>query len=271
VRSLPGWWKVVAAEPIPDGLAVLIAGGAGERLPPPPTDTPAEVLVATLGPLLAAPEVAGTAPTAGLPLTEIPAAVPGRMLAIIYSGDGGWRDIDKQIGGVLAENGVAVVGVDSLRYFWHEKPPDVIARDLAGIIDDYGRRWNRDEVILVGYSFGAGVLPAAINRLPAAVRDAVVEVSLLGLGAQTTFQIQVAAWFGAAPRRVTAAVLPEVVRLDLTRVQCVYGMDEDDTLCRRPELAGAEVVRTAGGHHFDGDYQALARRILDGARRRVRR
>jgi type IV secretory pathway VirJ component len=31
----------------------------------------------------------------------------------------------------------------------------------------------------------------------------------------------------------------------------------------------AEVVRTEGGHHFDGDYDALAQRILEGARRRT--
>ena len=47
-----------------------------------------------------------------------------------------------------------------------------------------------------------------------------------------------------------------------------FGDEEEDTLCRDPALAGAEIIRTSGGHHFDGDYQALARRILDGARQR---
>ena len=32
---------------------------------------------------------------------------------------------------------------------------------------------------------------------------------------------------------------------------------------------GAEIIETAGGHHFDGDYDALALRILDGFRRRA--
>ncbi|MBS0554958.1 MAG: hypothetical protein JSS47_20925, partial [Proteobacteria bacterium] len=31
---------------------------------------------------------------------------------------------------------------------------------------------------------------------------------------------------------------------------------------------GAELVRTAGSHHFDGDYEALARRILQGLQHR---
>jgi len=53
------------------------------------------------------------------------------------------------------------------------------------------------------------------------------------------------------------------------RLQCFYGEEEEDTLCRDPQLAAAEVIRTKGGHHFDEDYVALARRILDGARRRL--
>ena len=48
-------------------------------------------------------------------------------MAVIYSGDGGWRDIDKDIAGALQEKGIPVVGVDSLRYFWSEKTPDQVA------------------------------------------------------------------------------------------------------------------------------------------------
>ena len=51
-------------------------------------------------------------------------------------------------------------------------------------------------------------------------------------------------------------------------IQCFYGADEDDTACRL--LHGkAEVIRTAGGHHFDGNYSALAQRILDGVHQRA--
>ena len=64
------------------------------------------------------------------------------------------------------------------------------------------------------------------------------------------------------------AVLPEALRIPTATLQCFFGDEEEDTLCRDPALAGAEIIRTSGGHHFDGDYQALARRILDGARQR---
>jgi type IV secretory pathway VirJ component len=34
-------------------------------------------------------------------------------------------------------------------------------------------------------------------------------------------------------------------------------------------MRDAELIATKGGHHFDGDYVALAGIILDGARRRA--
>ncbi len=122
--------------------------------------------------LLAAQIDAGDASPAlrNLPLTEIPAAKPGSWMAVVVSGDGGWRDLDKEIGEQLAARGAPVVGVDSLRYFWSAKTPDEVARDLAAIIDAYGDSWGTQKVVLVGYSFGAAVLPFAVNDCPPAMR-----------------------------------------------------------------------------------------------------
>ena len=211
------------------------------------------------------------APPAEIPITELPAAAPGDTFAVIYSGDGGWRDIDKQIGELLAREGIPVVGVDCLRYFWRARQPGGLARDLRRILAHYRVLWGRHRVLLVGYSFGADVLPFIVNRLPVGAGRDVVQISLLGLGSHASFQFHVSDWLRKTPRPGDLPVLPEAAKLDPARVQCFYGADEDDTLC--PELGrrGAEVIRTTGGHHFDGDYAALARRIRDGLTRRTSR
>ena len=160
-----------------------------------------------------------------------------------------------------------VVGVDSLRYFWRAKTPDEVAEDLAHIVRRYTHAWGTPKVVLIGYSFGAGILPFAYNRLPAEVRAQVVQVSLLGIETRALFEFKVAGWFGVMSGDARD-VLPEVKRFPPGLLQCVYGDEEKDTLCRNPALAGAEIIRTSGGHHFDGDYAALARAIVVGARRR---
>lgn len=247
--------------------AALAALAASIEDAPPLAAPPVERLVA----LVRTAALGGDVPPAlrDLPLTELPVEKPARLMAVIYSGDGGWRDLDKEIGEALARRGVPVVGVDSLRYFWSRKEPATVARDLAEILDAYGDRWGTKQVVLIGYSFGAAILPFAIDALPPALRERIAGVSLLGLGPRAEFQIQVEGWLGAEPAADAPAVLPALTKLDLARVQCFYGAEEDDTLCRDPGLEGAERIETKGGHHFDGDYAALAQRIYDAAITRV--
>ena len=136
-----------------------------------------------------------------------------------------------------------VVGVDSLRYFWSEKPPERVAADLAGILRHYGEAWNAKQVALIGYSFGAGIVPFALNRLPDSERSLVVQITLLGLGPRAPFQFKVSGWLDQLgvdvdPYQDAPLVLPELVRVDPALVQCVYGEEEKDTLCTAPEASG---------------------------------
>ena len=147
-----------------------------------------------------------------LPLVELPTAGAASQMAVIYSGDGGWRDLDKQIAGVLAREGTPVVGVDSLRYFWREKTPEMVASDLARILRHYRARWGAQRVLLVGYSFGAGILPFAVHRLPSDLRDSVAQISLLGLTPRAPFQVSVGGWLGTSNRRPAGPARAEAAR-----------------------------------------------------------
>ena len=207
---------------------------------------------------------------AGLPLIELPPSPPGPLLAIVISGDGGWRDLDRTIAEKLRSQGVSVVGWDSLRYFWSRKTPAQVARDLGAVIDTYTARWGASKVALVGYSFGAGVLPFAYDRLPPEAKQRVVQLSLLGFNLAADFEISMMGWLGAPPTENALPTKPALVPIDPSMIQCFYGRDDGHSLC--PFLARTdkvEVIETQGGHHFDGDYDALAEDILKGFRRRA--
>ncbi|MGK9231740.1 virulence factor family protein [Inquilinus limosus] len=262
---IPGWWRVGLQQPDPTTSAFATASG-GEVLPLPKDAPLADQVVAMLH--QDAPADADASAVGSLPLEELQAASPSPTLAIIYSGDGGWQDLDKTIGEALQSKGISVVGVDSLRYFWSERTPEQTAKDLAHIIDHYGKAWGAQRVILIGYSFGANVLPFAYNRLPAAEKAKVDQISLLGLAERTDFEIRVTGWLGVSAADDAPPVAPELKSIDPARIQCFYGEEEDDTVCPTSALAGAEVIKTTGGHHFDGDYDSLARIIMDGATKR---
>ncbi|WP_119255319.1 AcvB/VirJ family lysyl-phosphatidylglycerol hydrolase [Shinella zoogloeoides] len=205
----------------------------------------------------------------GLPLDILKAKPAYDTMAVVYSGDGGWRDIDKQVAGALQQRGIPVVGVDSLRYFWSERKPQETADDLARIIEAFRNEWNVEHVVLIGYSFGADILPATYNLLSPEDKARVPQLTLMALSHQVDYEISVSGWLGVAGEGAGGDPVKDIAKIDPNRVQCIYGADEDDDPCPTLKASGVESISIDGGHHFDGDYDALAERIIAGLKQRL--
>lgn len=197
-----------------------------------------------------------------LPLVELPSRQGKEdFVAIIISGDGGWANIDRDIGEGLNRQGIDVVGWNALQYFWNPRNPDGASADLARTIRHYQQRWHKKKVLLVGFSLGADVLPFMISRLPPEQRADIASVVLLGLSHAADFQFHVTDWLGSdssAPYQLA----PEMPKLAGLQVQCIYGSEDDDTLCPELDKQRYIVVQLPGDHHFDGDYQTVINRML---------
>lgn len=199
----------------------------------------------------------------GLPLVDVPAqgaasAATQNLMAVILSGDGGWAGLDRQVAAELSRKGIPVVGMDSLRYFWHEKTPDETARDVSAVVKHYGALWRRSRVVLIGYSFGADVLPFVVNRLPADSAARVAGVALLEPSDSATFEIHVSNWLPG----VTTDGLdlgPELARMT-PALLCLHGGDIAGSICRRARRA--EVAQVGKGHHLGGDAGAITDHVL---------
>jgi type IV secretory pathway VirJ component len=205
-----------------------------------------------------------------LPVTEVRAegGTTSSEMAVLLTGDGGWAGLDQELAAQLAADGVPTVGLNSLKYFWTERSPEETAKDVARLMSHYLAAWNKQRVLLVGYSFGADVLPFVVNRLPPELRARVATVSLLGVDANASFEIRIAGWVGSddsgPPTR------PEVAAIGGVPVLCIYGEGESDSICpglpKSPEHTQITLAEVGKGHHFSGEYATLAERILAFAR-----
>lgn len=201
-----------------------------------------------------------------MPLIEVPAAQPADTVTLFYSGDGGWRDLDRDVAAQLAQRGLPVVGIDALRYFWQHKSPEQGATDLSRLMQSYRQKWGAKRFVLIGFSFGADTLPAFYNRLPASDQQQVDSIILLALARSGSFEIEVQGWLGKAGAE--APIGPELLKLPAAKVLCIYGEEEGpESGCTLPGAPG-EIVRLPGGHHYDGDYPALAERLKAGILKR---
>lgn len=165
----------------------------------------------------------------GLPLAELPVAHAGKLMAIVLSGDGGWRDLDLTIAEDLQRDGVPVVGLDSLRYFWSKKTPEQITGVVAALMETFMPKWHADQVALIGYSFGADVMPFVYNRLPENLREHVTLIALLGFSKTADFEITVRGWLGEPPGTDAIPTAPEAEKIPPRLMQCFYGSDEGDS------------------------------------------
>lgn len=210
-------------------------------------------------------QVQPDASVSGVPLTEVPATGgPDRpQLAVMFSGDGGWALLDRAVTAELAKNGLSTVGWDSLSYFWKTRQPDEVALDLERVLRHYLEAWKKDRIVLIGYSFGADVLPAVANRLPAELRQRIDLAVFLGLSDYASFEFHLNDWIGDKPSPGAQPVRPEMEKLSGIRRLCVYGAEEEGASCPKLAALGIIAEKMPGDHHFDEDYQGVARRILD--------
>jgi type IV secretory pathway VirJ component len=212
-----------------------------------------------------------------MPTAQAPAGHDD-VLAVFYSGDGGWRDLDKEVGARLVHRGIPVLGVSCLAYYWRNRSPEDSARDLDALINQYTTQWHKHKVWLIGFSFGADVLPTIVDKLSPANRARVSQLVLLSPSQDVNFEVELEGymrenwlkthtkalmeWLNPVPHY---PALPPIAALDnRPPLICYYGRDDsDDTVCDDPKLPKwVKVYDMPGDHHFNYDYDGLATRMI---------
>ena len=200
---------------------------------------------------------------ADLPLIEVPAqGAFAERIAIILTGDGGWAGLDVAVADQLSKRGIAVVGLNTLKFFWQTRTPAEAADAMTRIIGHYGGEHPNADFVVIGYSFGASLAPVVANRVADAARARIAAQVLISPDPEAVFEIHVGDWFGSTHHEGAIAIAPEIAETKVP-VICVHGAEEGaDSFCTtlfgKPNVTD---VSLPGGHHYDGDYDALGARI----------
>ncbi len=175
----------------------------------------------------------------------------GDKFAIFLSGDGGWWPFARATAEEIAADGIPVVGVSSREYFQNRRTPNAVADDLSNLADCYLSLWGKKEMIWIGYSFGADVLPFIINRLRPDLRARSKGVILLAPSGTAEFSIHDEP--GTGP-----PVSTELSNIRGIPSLCLYGERDRASLCPKLKPDVARVVKMKGGHHFNFATQLIA-------------
>jgi type IV secretory pathway VirJ component len=247
------------------GSAGLSASAQGPTAHHPHVATPISDPATAAKPKL----VIGVAPAFGLHksssstgVNDVAIPLKAKSLVIVLSGDGGWwGDLDRKLAEKLGEEGYAVVGLDTNKWFQKRRTPGQIATEVSSLIKDYRARTGASDVVLVGYSFGADVLPLAVNRLSPAVARHLSAIVMIAPSRGVDPQVTLLEQTGVS--KPTIDLAPEFTRLPVKKLLCIYGSEQvDESACTTPYLAISKVVELPGGHHFDGVLDHLADPVI---------
>ena len=200
-----------------------------------------------------------------MPIVEVPATgTESEPLVVLYTGDDGWDKFDRLFTARLAARGAPTAGVSSLIYFLKGRSPKGAAADLAALIAHYSRIWNRQEVILAGYSYGGDDLPLVAQRLPPSVLAHVKLLVLISPAAQGDLTFRGASWFDLATSDARP-LTPALEKLAQVPILCVHADLDPRQACDSFPIPGMTRAVVEGGHHYVRHEAEMADLVLKAA------
>lgn len=141
------------------------------------------------------------------------AAQPEKSIyAIVVSGDGLTTPLADHLAQSFSDIGIAAGRARSLSYFWTSRSPEGMSHDIARNIRNRLKKHPQDRIVLVGYSFGAGTLPFAVNRLPKDIKSKVDGVVLLAPPDAADFEFYWRSWLNKSSKHALDTG-PEILKL----------------------------------------------------------
>lgn len=177
----------------------------------------------------------------------------GAPIAVtFFSGDMGFRSgMNSKIAEALVERGIPVMGFSSIHYFERHRTREQADAIVADALRTTMARTGAQRVILLGRSYGADIVATTTPDLPSDLRSHISAVALLVPGQSVYFRADPLglAYLGTPDAKPLAALSA----FKGAPIVCIYGEEEDDSLCPPLAEAGANVQALPGGHFLKHD------------------
>lgn len=180
---------------------------------------------------------------------------------ILYiTGDGGWNKFSQALTSNMAANGYPVISLNANKYFWQKKTPEQIAGAITALIKNYQKLWKRKKVVLIGYSFGADVMPFAYNHLAKDITTNVENITLLSPSSTTDFEVHIMLMLGS---KGSGEIVSSAIN-KITDKPIIILFGEGENEYNSGELTGKNIIIEilAGGHHYDGKEANVVKTII---------
>lgn len=196
-----------------------------------------------------------------LPVKILPGSDRGKPLIFFISGDGGWTDFSTNFINKLNREGYPVIALNARNYFWEKKTPSQTAADAGSLINPYLAKWKADSVVLIGYSFGADIIPFIYTNLEKSTVSKIKKAVLMLPGLSTDFTVHISEMLGFS-RTNAYSVVSELNKLSIP-VLVVLGSEKSLFPVDSLVIKNYQTSVIKGGHHFDAEVDSVIKKITD--------
>jgi type IV secretory pathway VirJ component len=158
----------------------------------------------------------------------------------------------------LREHGIPVLSVSTPSLFGHQRDRAFVDQAVSRSIESALAKSGAERIAVVGSSFGADIIGSGLGRVAPALRRRIASVVLVVPGTDVYFHANPIGIFYRGP----AAADPEhtIPLLRGLPVTCIFGTEEDSSLCRHVVMDGARRIAIDDGHFmlFSRDLLAAA-------------
>jgi len=195
-----------------------------------------------------------------LPLSLYSSADTTKPILFYISGDGGFNKFSTSFMQTLNKEGYPVIGLNAKDYFWTQKKPKEAASAMEAAIVESTKQWKRNSIVMIGYSFGADVAPFMLTNFSPALAAKVTRLILLSPSSKTDFEIHVMQMLGWG--KSSGESVPAEINKISKPIIFIVGDDEKEFPFSQLTIKNKQVIKMPGGHHYDGDVNALSKQIV---------
>jgi type IV secretory pathway VirJ component len=184
-----------------------------------------------------------------------------RPLIFYVSGDGGINRFSTQLCETIKNEGYDVAALNARSYFYSRKTPEQTAFDFGNYLNQIIKGRINQQIVLIGYSFGADIVPFILNRLPNYIHTKVMVSFLMASSGSTDFEIHWSDILGGNSKR-KMDVVSEINRLAGDSIVIISAGNDHSLDINKITLHTYTREVLPGGHHFDGDTDEITKVII---------
>ncbi len=204
----------------------------------------------------------GTTNLKDLPLETSPSAGNQNDLVLYLTGDGGFNTFSQKFKAEFEKKGYGVVALNSRKYFWKGKSPEVFARDIEKISNHFMKNWKKASLIIVGYSFGADVASFLPRLLTIELQNKIKKIALLSPSSSTDFEVRLSDLLATSDDAARKYKVGGEIEKNRLPMACIFGKNENLLLKNSlSENDSLKVYQLPGGHHYNDNFSLLMKTI----------